>query len=665
MTIEQFKTDEVILSNINQDTIPRQVVMQGEKDGRSLTVQVTNGGVVEPQAGLNLSLGWKHRTAKDKEGNLIQGLDAFTPINRETGLFRIEYTSSMAQPGTIDAEIQFVTSISVTKSQPFIITVKQSMVDENAVESESSFTVLQEALTKVSKYDEKIDELAFNKADKKEIEKVEELVSKMPSATPKETFNTLGELNTKFPNGDTSAMVVLEADGETGFVYLWSGSEWKKGALYQARGLAEKSVDRAKLASEVENGTDLMVISRNEGDFYNKENQMSYPGGTGGSDQVTFTVDEIESGKRYRIDATENFPGPTKPSFILEGRVSNLNGSCTIQFDYDITSQCLLVLEPYNAAGTKLPTVYKAIQVNQTRFDIFLEVEGMTQIALRQLAFNVNVSGKQHAHFWNFNVYAGSEEPSNLKTRLESLQTNVLKLEEDVSKLDSTKVSSIVIDYDYFPVDFNIALTLDEYGFPFKFNAGTKDTNNSLLIESLIRRGCEASAYFNDSQFLPTDADLESNQEKTDSYVAEAVRRQQEQGISNQVIWSNRQFKTGSALKASLKKYGFRFERMRNSTMFLPEKITTNEVTTVYVSDNNTNWYQHTLDLIDSAVRQQKSCAVFTHLLYPGEGSDGSGINTCEKTWRLILDKIKGYVDAGKAEVITYADYFEKLKREK
>ncbi|RVU94568.1 BppU family phage baseplate upper protein [Enterococcus avium] len=138
MTIEHFKTDEVILSNINQDTIPRQVVMQGEKDGRSLTVQVTNGGVVEPQTGLNLNLGWKHRTEKDKEGKLIQGLDAFTPINRETGLFRIEYSSSMAQPGTIDAEIQFVTSTSVTKSQPFVITVKQSTVDENAVESESS-----------------------------------------------------------------------------------------------------------------------------------------------------------------------------------------------------------------------------------------------------------------------------------------------------------------------------------------------------------------------------------------------------------------------------------------------------------------------------------------------------------------------------------------------
>lgn len=247
MTIEHFKTDEVILSNINQDTIPRQVVMQGEKDGRSLTVQVTNGGVVEPQTGLNLNLGWKHRTEKDKEGKLIQGLDAFTPINRETGLFRIEYSSSMAQPGTIDAEIQFVTSTSVTKSQPFVITVKQSTVDENAVESESSFTVLQEALTKVSQYDDKIEGLQINKADKNDVTKVEDMVSKMPTATPKETFLNLAALQAKYPNGNTSAMVVLESDGKTGYVYLWDGSAWIKGALYQAQGIAEKSIDNLKI----------------------------------------------------------------------------------------------------------------------------------------------------------------------------------------------------------------------------------------------------------------------------------------------------------------------------------------------------------------------------------------------------------------------------------
>lgn len=165
MAIDNFKTTDVILNNIQQDIIPKQVVMEGEKDGRSLTVQVKNGGVVEPQPDLNLSLGWKHRTARDKEGKLIQGLDGFKAVDRDKGIFRIEYTSSMAQPGTIDAEIQFTTGESNTKTQPFQITVKKSTVDESAVESESSFTVLQEALAAVSDIDGKIN----NKADREEL----------------------------------------------------------------------------------------------------------------------------------------------------------------------------------------------------------------------------------------------------------------------------------------------------------------------------------------------------------------------------------------------------------------------------------------------------------------------------------------------------------------
>ena len=85
------------------------------------------------------------------------------------------------------------------------------------------------------------------KADKTEVDKVEDMVSKMPSATPKETFNNLSELKAKYPSGSSYAMVVLEADGITGYVYLWNGSEWKKGALYQGLGLSKKSVTFDKL----------------------------------------------------------------------------------------------------------------------------------------------------------------------------------------------------------------------------------------------------------------------------------------------------------------------------------------------------------------------------------------------------------------------------------
>ena len=361
MTIEQFKTDEVILSNINQDTIPKQVVMQGEKDGRSLTVQVRNGGIVEPQAGLNLNLGWKHRTAKDKNGELIQGLDAFQAIDRENGIFRIEYASSMAQPGTIDAEIQFVTSTSITKSQPFIITVKPSTVDESAVESESSFTVLQEALTHVSQYDEKIEGLEISKADRKKVEdleilkadkeqlsKVEDMVSKMPSATPKETFTSLAALQSKYPNGNASAMVVIEADGKTGYVYLWDGKTWIKGALYQSQGNANKSIE-PRMTTFIKPKTNLFDVSVIvKGHYYGWDNNTTLKLVENGTfDCIKIPV---EASQKYYLSQTDYL------GFFLnnEGKIISTFGSSTIpqkELIIHTPSQCTAIAFSYKAAS--------------------------------------------------------------------------------------------------------------------------------------------------------------------------------------------------------------------------------------------------------------------------------------------------------------------------
>lgn len=335
MAIEQFRTDEVVLSNINQDAIPKQIVMQGEKDGRSLTVQVTNGGVIEPQAGLNLNLGWRHRTATDKDGKLIQGLDAFKALDRESGIFRIDYASSMTQPGTIDAEIQFVTGDTVTKSQPFMITVKRSTVDENAVESESSFTVLQEALTTVSQYDDKIngleinkaeklqvESLELNKADKNHVSKIETMVANMPSATPKETFKNFDDLEAKYPTGDNSPMVVLEADSKTGYVYLWDGTTWQKGALYQAQGIPENSIGRGNLKDTLRN---------------------ILPVGVEATEDIAYSVTD-QNGKRSWIEM-DSKGNPTKHSVeiieseVLDGKSFPENIGTNERIAYSLTDQ--------------------------------------------------------------------------------------------------------------------------------------------------------------------------------------------------------------------------------------------------------------------------------------------------------------------------------------
>ena len=97
-------------------------------------------------------------------------------------------------------------------------------------------------IDQVDQLEGKIDTKLANKADKTQVTKVEDMISKMPSATPKETFASLSALQAKYPIGDNSAMVVLETDGKTGYVYLWNGTAWQKGALYQSQGIADNSI---------------------------------------------------------------------------------------------------------------------------------------------------------------------------------------------------------------------------------------------------------------------------------------------------------------------------------------------------------------------------------------------------------------------------------------
>lgn len=73
------------------------------------------------------------------------------------------------------------------------------------------------------------------------------------NAGPLGTLNNTAELNSKYPNGANGYFVVLESDGKTGYMYTWNGSNWIRGALYQAMGLADKSVTEQKLAFHAAN----------------------------------------------------------------------------------------------------------------------------------------------------------------------------------------------------------------------------------------------------------------------------------------------------------------------------------------------------------------------------------------------------------------------------
>ncbi len=66
------------------------------------------------------------------------------------------------------------------------------------------------------------------------------------SIGPFDTYTSLAQLNAAYPNGRQGFAIVLESDGKTGYMYTWTGTQWKKGGLAQAQGIADGQVTRKK-----------------------------------------------------------------------------------------------------------------------------------------------------------------------------------------------------------------------------------------------------------------------------------------------------------------------------------------------------------------------------------------------------------------------------------
>lgn len=77
---------------------------------------------------------------------------------------------------------------------------------------------------------------------------------------PKETFTSFQDLQSKYPNGSNSAMLVTDEKGDNGYLYTWSGSNWVKGALYQPQGIANLAVDKEKIALNTLSATRLEYL---------------------------------------------------------------------------------------------------------------------------------------------------------------------------------------------------------------------------------------------------------------------------------------------------------------------------------------------------------------------------------------------------------------------
>lgn len=116
----------------------------GDENGRKLVVQIVNGGQVEDLTGATLHLYWETR---DK---LHDGLDVFKAVDLKKGEFELSYTTGMlSNHGILNANLVLIDTVGRVVSERFKITVTEG-IDNDAIQSENSFSSLTQALIDVS-----------------------------------------------------------------------------------------------------------------------------------------------------------------------------------------------------------------------------------------------------------------------------------------------------------------------------------------------------------------------------------------------------------------------------------------------------------------------------------------------------------------------------------
>lgn len=150
MALDNFRRIDMKINRANDYQIETQFAKEGDYNGRELVVQITDAGEVSNQNGVSLNLGWHHNSA----GN--SGLDPFSVVDAPKGIFKITYPTEMLIAGDVTASIQVFEGEKITLTRNFKITVEKNPISEDAIVSENSFSVLQEALKTVNRYDGRI-----------------------------------------------------------------------------------------------------------------------------------------------------------------------------------------------------------------------------------------------------------------------------------------------------------------------------------------------------------------------------------------------------------------------------------------------------------------------------------------------------------------------------
>lgn len=168
LELDQFRDVDLVIDRANNSFIQRQFVSQGDYKGRTLTVQVTNNGVVGEVPGLALNLRWQNQAS-----GLID-LTAFSVLDQAHSVFRLEYPSHMLTPGTVVASIQILQNGQSTFTKEFHLTVQRLVGEMVGIVEKAEFSALVEVLADANLFRTAIDTLDKTKANQETLEETKQ-----------------------------------------------------------------------------------------------------------------------------------------------------------------------------------------------------------------------------------------------------------------------------------------------------------------------------------------------------------------------------------------------------------------------------------------------------------------------------------------------------------
>lgn len=210
MALENFRQVKLQMNKADGSILKTIYAKEDDYNGRELVVQITDDGIVRDLTGADVNLGWKNLNV----GN--QGLEPFTAVDSTQGTYKVVYPTEMLNKGEILCTIQLIYDGSMIHSRNFKIIIESNPVDSDAVESDNNFSVLQDALIRISTLEEGY--APRLNAVEGSVDSLTDYIGNLTTLTTVEKSNIVGALNEIDTNHKSHlAESVTQPDGAHGF----------------------------------------------------------------------------------------------------------------------------------------------------------------------------------------------------------------------------------------------------------------------------------------------------------------------------------------------------------------------------------------------------------------------------------------------------------------